>query len=101
MVATASLLVVLQGILTAAVHEGETFSFCMCNPPFFQSLREAGQNPSTAYGGKQIFSYIIKVVSCSTLLITRLSHRMTCTMDVGLSESIPITTIIKTHSSQG
>lgn len=40
-----------QGILTAAVEEGETFSFCMCNPPFFHSLQEAGRNPSTAYGG--------------------------------------------------
>ena len=43
--------VVFQGILTAAVQEKETFSFCMCNPPFFQSLQEAGRNPSTAYGG--------------------------------------------------
>ena len=45
------LVMALQGILTAAVHEGETFSFCMCNPPFFQSLKEAGRNPSTAYAG--------------------------------------------------
>ena len=26
-------------------------AFCMCNPPFFESLDEAGRNPATAYGG--------------------------------------------------
>ncbi len=42
----------LQGILLPAVHDGETFSFCMCNPPFFETLQEAGRNPHTAYAGK-------------------------------------------------
>lgn len=40
-----------QGILLPAVHDGESFAFCMCNPPFFQTLQEAGRNPHTAYGG--------------------------------------------------
>jgi 23S rRNA (adenine1618-N6)-methyltransferase len=39
------------GVLLPAVQEGETFTFCMCNPPFFASIEEAGQNPSTAYAG--------------------------------------------------
>lgn len=41
----------LQGILLPAVHNGECFSFCMCNPPFFETLQEAGRNPHTAYAG--------------------------------------------------
>ncbi|KAL0029114.1 hypothetical protein WJX77_007949 [Trebouxia sp. C0004] len=40
-----------QGILLPAVQDGETFSFCMCNPPFFETLQEAGRNPNTAYAG--------------------------------------------------
>ncbi|KAK9805663.1 hypothetical protein WJX72_010774 [[Myrmecia] bisecta] len=39
------------GVLLPAVQEGETFAFCMCNPPFFESMEEAGQNPSTAFSG--------------------------------------------------
>lgn len=39
------------GILSGAVRKGETFAFCMCNPPFFESLEEAGRNPATAFGG--------------------------------------------------
>lgn len=30
---------------------GRRFAFCMCNPPFFESMAEAGRNPSTAFGG--------------------------------------------------
>ena len=41
----------LQGILLPAVQDGETFSFCMCNPPFFETLQEARRNPHTAYAG--------------------------------------------------
>ena len=40
-----------DGILLPAVLPGETFSFSMCNPPFFSSMAEAGLNPSTAHGG--------------------------------------------------
>ena len=42
---------IMQGILVPAVREEECFSFCMCNPPFFGSLQEAGRNPHTAYAG--------------------------------------------------
>ena len=40
-------------VLKGVVKEGETFSFCMCNPPFFESMEEAGRNPQTAYGGTE------------------------------------------------
>ncbi|KAL4428378.1 hypothetical protein ABPG75_002467 [Micractinium tetrahymenae] len=39
------------GIISGAVRRGERFAFCMCNPPFFESLEEAGRNPATAFGG--------------------------------------------------
>lgn len=29
----------------------ERLAFTMCNPPFFASLAEAGQNPATAFQG--------------------------------------------------
>ncbi|CAN0845984.1 RNA N6-adenosine-methyltransferase mettl16, partial [Linum grandiflorum] len=38
-------------ILLGIVKEGEKFDFCMCNPPFFESIEEAGLNPKTACGG--------------------------------------------------
>ncbi|CAI8617727.1 unnamed protein product [Vicia faba] len=38
-------------ILVGVVREDEKFDFCMCNPPFFESLEEAGLNPKTACGG--------------------------------------------------
>lgn len=38
-------------ILLGVVKDGETFDFCMCNPPFFESMEEAGQNPKTSCGG--------------------------------------------------
>ncbi|KAL9252125.1 U6 small nuclear RNA (adenine-(43)-N(6))-methyltransferase-like protein [Drosera capensis] len=38
-------------ILLGIVKEGERFDFCMCNPPFFESMEEAGQNPKTSCGG--------------------------------------------------
>ncbi|PNG99265.1 Ribosomal RNA large subunit methyltransferase F, partial [Tetrabaena socialis] len=46
-----------QGILLPVfdeegeVGEGEVFAFSMCNPPFFESMQEAAQNPNTAFGG--------------------------------------------------
>ena len=39
------------GVLTPAFQEGEAFTFTMCNPPFFESMEEAGQNPATAFSG--------------------------------------------------
>lgn len=38
-------------ILVDVVRDGETFDFCMCNPPFFESIEEAGLNPKTSCGG--------------------------------------------------
>ncbi|XP_078440677.1 uncharacterized protein LOC144710716 [Wolffia australiana] len=38
-------------VLVGVVRENEEFDFCMCNPPFFESLEEAGLNPRTACGG--------------------------------------------------
>jgi len=38
-------------ILVGIVKESESFDFCMCNPPFFESIEEAGLNPKTSCGG--------------------------------------------------
>ncbi|KAL3694734.1 hypothetical protein R1sor_008385 [Riccia sorocarpa] len=38
-------------VLCGVVKEEERFDFCMCNPPFFESIEEAGLNPRTACGG--------------------------------------------------
>jgi 23S rRNA (adenine1618-N6)-methyltransferase len=40
-----------DAILLTVVREGERFAFCMCNPPFFESMDEAELNPSTNFGG--------------------------------------------------
>ncbi|GJN18843.1 hypothetical protein PR202_gb06046 [Eleusine coracana subsp. coracana] len=40
-----------QPILVGVVKESEIFDFCMCNPPFFESIEEAGLNPRTSCGG--------------------------------------------------
>lgn len=37
--------------LVGVVKESESFDFCMCNPPFFESIEEAGLNPRTSCGG--------------------------------------------------
>jgi 23S rRNA (adenine1618-N6)-methyltransferase len=38
-------------VLRGVMKLDEKFTFCMCNPPFFESLDEAGLNPNTACGG--------------------------------------------------
>ncbi|KAB2600740.1 methyltransferase-like protein 16 [Pyrus ussuriensis x Pyrus communis] len=38
-------------ILLGVVKDGEEFDFCMCSPPFFETMEEAGLNPKTACGG--------------------------------------------------
>lgn len=38
-------------MLVGVVKDGEKFDFCMCNPPFFETMEEAGLNPKTACGG--------------------------------------------------
>ncbi|XP_024382131.1 uncharacterized protein [Physcomitrium patens] len=40
-------------VLVGVVSEEERFDFCMCNPPFFSSLEEAGVNPRTSCGGTE------------------------------------------------
>jgi len=39
--------------LRGVVKPDEKFTFCMCNPPFFESMDEAGLNPNTACGGTE------------------------------------------------
>ncbi|KAL6963731.1 23S rRNA (adenine(1618)-N(6))-methyltransferase [Sarracenia purpurea var. burkii] len=38
-------------ILLGVVGGDEKFDFCMCNPPFFGTMEEAGLNPRTSCGG--------------------------------------------------
>ncbi|KAJ0010308.1 hypothetical protein Pint_34356 [Pistacia integerrima] len=38
-------------VLAGVVRDGEKFDFCMCNPPFFETMEEAGLNPKTSCGG--------------------------------------------------
>lgn len=38
-------------VLLGVVKDGENFDFCMCNPPFFETMEEAGSNPKTSCGG--------------------------------------------------
>ncbi|KAL8228377.1 hypothetical protein R6Q57_015961 [Mikania cordata] len=38
-------------ILLNVVKTNEKFDFCMCNPPFFETMDEAGLNPNTSCGG--------------------------------------------------
>lgn len=38
-------------ILLGVVRDGEYFDFCMCNPPFFETMEEAGLNPKTSCAG--------------------------------------------------
>ncbi|KAJ0966981.1 hypothetical protein J5N97_023898 [Dioscorea zingiberensis] len=38
-------------VLAGVIKDGEKFDFCMCNPPFFESVEEAGLNPRTSCGG--------------------------------------------------
>lgn len=38
-------------ILVGVVKDEEKFDFCLCNPPFFESIEEAGRNPKTSCGG--------------------------------------------------
>lgn len=38
-------------VLVGVVKAEEKFDFCMCNPPFFETMEEAGLNPKTSCGG--------------------------------------------------
>lgn len=70
-----------RGILTQCftdpVTHGCAFSFSMCNPPFFETIEEAGLNPSTAFGGTEVemvypdggeFGFVSQMVEDSLLL---------------------------------
>ena len=41
----------LSGVLLGAVRPGERYAFCMTNPPFFETIQQAGLNPHTAHLG--------------------------------------------------
>ena len=41
-------------ILLDVVRDGESFDFCMSNPPFFETIEEAGLNPKTSCGGTYV-----------------------------------------------
>lgn len=63
-------------VLLGVVKDGETFDFCMCNPPFFETIEEAGLNPKTSCGGtpeEMVYSggehaFISRIVEDSTKL---------------------------------
>lgn len=63
-------------ILLGVVKDGEVFDFCMCNPPFFETMEEAGLNPKTSCGGtpeEMVCSggehaFIIRIIEDSTKL---------------------------------
>ncbi|CAI9765449.1 unnamed protein product [Fraxinus pennsylvanica] len=38
-------------VLVGVIKDWESFDFCMCNPPFFETMEEAGLNPKTSCGG--------------------------------------------------
>uniref|UniRef100_J3L930 U6 small nuclear RNA (adenine-(43)-N(6))-methyltransferase n=1 Tax=Oryza brachyantha TaxID=4533 RepID=J3L930_ORYBR len=41
----------LEPVDGVAWSKPETLNFCMCNPPFFERIQEAGLNPKTSCGG--------------------------------------------------
>jgi len=63
-------------ILNGVLQPEEKFDFCMCNPPFFETIDEANQNPSTictgtvnemvTEGGE--FSFVLKIIQDSLIL---------------------------------
>ena len=63
-------------VLVGVVEEKDRFDFCMCNPPFFESMEEAGANPRTACGGtaaEMVYpggetAFITKIIQDSTML---------------------------------
>lgn len=63
-------------VLVGVVREGESFDFCMCNPPFFESIEESGLNPKTSCGGttaEMVYSggersFITRIIEDSVVL---------------------------------
>lgn len=65
-----------MSVLLGVVKDGENFDFCMCNPPFFESMEEAGLNPKTSCGGtpaEMVFpggekAFITRIIEDSVVL---------------------------------
>ncbi|XP_074590830.1 uncharacterized protein LOC141846696 [Curcuma longa] len=63
-------------VLVGVVKVDEKFDFCMCNPPFFESIDEAGLNPKTSCGGtmaEMVYpggeeAFIMRIISDSVVL---------------------------------
>ncbi|XP_042458815.1 U6 small nuclear RNA (adenine-(43)-N(6))-methyltransferase-like [Zingiber officinale] len=63
-------------VLLGVVKVDEKFDFCMCNPPFFESIDEAGLNPKTSCGGtmaEMVYpggeqAFIMRIISDSVVL---------------------------------
>ncbi|XP_058087054.1 uncharacterized protein LOC131234293 isoform X2 [Magnolia sinica] len=80
-------------VLVGVVRDGEQFDFCMCNPPFFESIEEVGRNPKTSCGGtyeEMVFpggeqAFITRIIQDSVML--KHSFRWFTSM-VGRKESL-------------
>ena len=76
------------GVLTPAVREGERFTFTMCNPPFFESMEEAGQNPATSFSGTAAemvcpggeLAFVSRMIADSLELKVSLATFLSCTV---------------------
>lgn len=63
-------------VLLGVVKYGEKFDFCMCNPPFFETMEAAGLNPKTSCGGtpeEMVYpggekAFITRIIEDSVLL---------------------------------
>ncbi|BBN05061.1 U6 snRNA m6A methyltransferase [Marchantia polymorpha subsp. ruderalis] len=70
----------LAPVLCGVLKDGERFDFCMCNPPFFETIEEAGLNPRTACGGTSHemvcsggeLAFITQIIEDSVQLGTRI-----------------------------
>lgn len=68
-----------EEVLVGVVKDSETFDFCMCNPPFFETFEEAGLNPKTSCGGTREEmvceggeqAFVTRIIQDSTVLKQR------------------------------
>lgn len=103
-------------ILVGVVKDGEKFDFCMCNPPFFETIEEAGLNPKTSCGGtvqEMVCSggesaFITRIIEDSVLLmqsfrydiILRIWFIALCVREVYHESSIEESLYFLTHVCQ-